>query len=95
MTRGFDFTQIEYRRSPRGVLILQGNVRNKLSKPIHAAVFTITIYLKDIPIAMQKLTVNGLNPGQEKSFECEIGEIDYNRVIMGISGYEIFEESSY
>ena len=96
MRANFSYNNIVFKKDSHGEgLVARGEITNKTGRDFHSVVFRLVLFIKNIPIGDVAVTINGFNSGQTRTFEKQVGELVYSKVIKDISRYEIFPDSGY
>ncbi len=91
----FAFSNIKFKKhSAENWLVISGEITNNAGKNFQAVVFRLVIFNKNTPICNTTFTINGFHIGQTKTFERQVGELEY-KIVPEISRYEIYAESAY
>lgn len=91
----FSYKNIEFKKhATEKWFIITGEIINNSGRNFNAVVFRIILFIKNIPVGNTVITINGFYAGQTRTFETQIGELDY-RIIPEITRCEIYAESTY
>jgi proteasome assembly chaperone (PAC2) family protein len=95
MTGNFEYRKVAYKKDEGGWLIVTGEITNRSGKSYNSVVFRIILFIKNIPIGNAVLTMNGFYNGQTRTFEKQMTDLEYHKLIDKITQWEIYAESAY
>lgn len=91
----FSYDNVHFKKHEQeNWLMVTGEITNDSGKNYNAVVFRMVLFIKSIPIGNISINVKGFHAGQTKTFEVQMGELEYS-LIPQISRYEIYPESAY
>lgn len=92
----FAYRNIQFKKhATENWLMVTGELDNTSGKNYHAVVFRIILFIKNIPVGNSVVTINGFYAGQARTFEAQIGELQYQQVKLETLRCEIYPESAY
>lgn len=92
----FPYRNIQFKKHPEEKwLMVTGELTNASDKNYHAIVFRIILFIKNIPVGNTTVTINGFYAGQTRTFEAQMGELEYQRLIRETIRCEIYPETAY
>lgn len=92
----FPYRNIQFKKHvTENWLMVTGELNNTSGKNYHAVVFRIILFVKNIPVGNTVVTINGFYAGQTRTFEAQIGELEYQKIKPETVRCEIYAESAY
>ncbi len=76
-------------------LVVKGEVTNNSSISYSAVAVRIILFIRNITVANEVFTINGLPKGANKEFEKIIEGLEYSHIAKDITRYEMYTESVY
>lgn len=96
MALNFVFQKLTFKKHPiEKWLVVQGEIINNSGISFQSVVFRMVVFIRTTPIASIPFTINGFYAGQVKTFEQQVGEIEYEVVASDISKVDIYAEGGY
>jgi len=96
MLRSFYPRNISFKRHEQeDWLVVTGEITNNSGRNYNAVVFRMVVFIKSTPIGNAAITINGFYNGQTRTFERQIEELGYSKVVNEITRCEVYAESAY
>ena len=96
MAQLFTYKNINFKKHGASEsLVVTGDIVNRSGRNYNAVVFRMVLFVKNTPVGSEVVTINGFLNGQTRSFEKEVGDLDYSRIASSITQCDIYAESAY